>query len=338
VRDSPRWPLGMHGSGSPQSMQVPNVCGDGLAHGLVFHVVDVAFEADLADDLADLRVVYVGDFGEEMVLDLKVEAAEEPGDDLAVGGEVGGGVDLVDGKLVRQPVRGVGQGKLGPLDGVGELEDDGEGDTGGECGDRESDERTPDTQTSDGNDEEEAGVQCFSGPELEVFERTHRRHGHGADSFCEIPLVIDLEDPGDVDHHVEEPAVEMLKAVHLQSALVLVDAHEIADVDVVVDALDVGEGVVEDAVLDLPDIGASAETFEGGTGKLVEPGSRTEAAVAAVVHYVEAGAGDKEAKQHALRESEIPCRGEEDEMDVESDHASQDEKSLDVELAVPLAL
>ena len=91
-------------------------------------------------------------------------------------------------------------------------------------------------------------------------------------------------------------------------------------------------------MLALPDIGASAETFEGGAGKLVEPGSRTETAVAAVVHDVEAGAGDEEAQQHALRESEIPYWGKEDEMDVESDHACQDEKSLDVELAVAPAL
>ena len=249
-------------SGSAHGLEVTEVGSHGFAHGGVFHVGDVAFEADLADDAADLGVVDVGNLGEEVVLDLEVETAYEPGDESALGGEVGGGGDLVDGELVRQfVVAGVREGEIGVFDGVGELEDDGEGDPCGGHGDGEADERVGYSNAGDRDDDEEEGVEDFSGPEFEVLCEAHLRHGNGADPAGEVSLVVDLVDPDDVDHHVEEPAVEVLEAVHPQFALVYVDAHEVADVDVVIDAFDVGEGVVEDAVLDLPDVGAATEAL-----------------------------------------------------------------------------
>ena len=122
-----------------------------------------------------------------------------------------------------------------------------------------------------------------------------------------------------------------------EPALVLVDTHQVADVDVFVHALHVGEAVVDHAVLHLPDVGAAAQALQRTAGQRVNPGARAETAVAAVVHHVEARAGDEQAQQHALGQRKVPRRSKEDQMDVEADHAAHNDCGLGVELAVSLA-
>ncbi len=67
------------GGGLPWSTEVSEVLdvgADGPGHGGVVEIANVAFGADLFHDLADRRVVDVGDAREEVVLDLEVEAAD----------------------------------------------------------------------------------------------------------------------------------------------------------------------------------------------------------------------------------------------------------------------
>src|SRR5882757_4949003 len=151
--------------GTAKAAEVADVGGDGFGHGAVFEVLDVAFEADLLHDLADLGVVDVRDAREEVVLDLEVEAADQPCDQLAAGGEVGGGGDLVDGVLLRQEVAGgVGEGEVGVLDGVGELEDDGEGEAGGHGHGDEAGEPGQEADAVNGDRHEDDGVKGFAAP------------------------------------------------------------------------------------------------------------------------------------------------------------------------------
>ena len=56
--------------------------------------------------------------------------------------------------------------------------------------------------------------------------------------------------------------------------------------------------------------------------------------MAAVVHDIEASAGDEEAEERTLGQRDVPDGSEEDEMDVEGDHACEDDECLGVELAV----
>lgn len=76
--------------------------------------------ADLLDDLGDGGVVGVADFGEEVVFDLVVETAEEPGEDFAALGEVDGGLDLMNGPGMLHSIGFTkGQRELGLLITVG---------------------------------------------------------------------------------------------------------------------------------------------------------------------------------------------------------------------------
>ena len=85
---------------------------------------DAKFGARGFNDLADVRIVYVADPGKQMVLDLKVQAAETPGHERVGWGEVGRGLDFMDRPLL---VHGRGLGrwrrKTVPFDRMGQLKD-----------------------------------------------------------------------------------------------------------------------------------------------------------------------------------------------------------------------
>ena len=61
-----------------------------LKHALVFDIGDVRLTACLLHEPADLGIVDMTDAREKMVLDLEVQAAQQPVKDLAARAEVGG--------------------------------------------------------------------------------------------------------------------------------------------------------------------------------------------------------------------------------------------------------
>src|SRR4051812_3639466 len=88
------------GSAAPEPLQVAEVRGEGLSQGDVTSVVDAVLHRDLADHPGERGVVEVAHLGEEVVLHLEVEPAQEPRDGAARGREVDGRVDLVSRPVV----------------------------------------------------------------------------------------------------------------------------------------------------------------------------------------------------------------------------------------------
>src|SRR4051812_14370142 len=76
------------GSAAPEPLQVAEVRGEGLSQRDVTSVIDAVLHRGLADYAGERGVVEVAYLGEEVVLDLEVEPAQEPREGAARGREV----------------------------------------------------------------------------------------------------------------------------------------------------------------------------------------------------------------------------------------------------------
>jgi hypothetical protein len=112
--------------------------------------------------------------------------------------------------------------------------------------------------------------------------------------------------------------------------LVVGHPAELAQVDVVVEPVDVGEAVVEDVVLPAPDVGAATQEVERPAHQPVElPRSRI-GTVVAVVKDVEADAGEGEAERDRERQGLVPVRRQGEERPVGADGPGEQECRLGV--------
>src|SRR5438045_321650 len=78
----------------------------------------------LADHPTYGRIVHAAHFGEEMMLDLIVEAADVPGEETVLWGEIGCRHHLVDKPGVFHGALCIGLRVVGAFDHMGELEDE----------------------------------------------------------------------------------------------------------------------------------------------------------------------------------------------------------------------
>ena len=107
--------------------------GEGPMRG----IADAGPLAGSLNQSRDSRVMYVANAGEQMMFDLEIQPAQEPGPNRIVSREINRGFDLVHGPLVvHAPGGGIGSWECRILDDVGQLEDGGEGyavDPGDDC-------------------------------------------------------------------------------------------------------------------------------------------------------------------------------------------------------------
>src|SRR5580692_10172250 len=66
----------------------------------IFNVYQPILKAGLPDDLADRRIMNVRYFGEKMMLNLEVQATDQPADYRVPGGKIGRSTDLVDSPFI----------------------------------------------------------------------------------------------------------------------------------------------------------------------------------------------------------------------------------------------
>ncbi len=282
----------------------------------------------------------MADAREEVVLDLEVEPAEEPVPHAVVRGEVGRGGHLMhrpfglDAVVVLQLLH-----ELGIAHHVRQLEHDGDDQPGHEHHDAVADQRVHHAGEEHGQHQEHAHIAQLGGPEHDVLLHRQRLHGGVVrDAAGEVLPQVVVEDPEEVGEPVEQQAVHVLEPVEPLSLLPFMHADPGLDVDVVVHALHVGEGVVVDVVLQLPEVHVAAQEVEREAHDLVHPAAAAVAAVSAVVHHVEADGGDGEAEQGAeAQRHPAGGGGEEDQRDVQRhEHGDQDAR-LQVEAEVARA-
>ncbi len=316
---------GLGDGGAAEVAELAGMRDQACEEGGVDVVGDVIPFAGAGDELGDFGVVEVRDVGEEVVFGLEVEAAEVPGEDFGFGGEVDGGLHLVNGPGFFHVAGGhVGEGVGGIIDDVGELEDGGHDQAGDAHGDEvpgEDGERAvEEAGEADGEGHEDDFAED-EGDEVKTFGAVDRVIADaGANDVAEV---ID-EVPFDGDDGVEEPEVDVLPAVEPVAALFRGEAGEGTEFDVVIVADDVGVGVVEFVVFDVPDVGGAADEVEGEGHEPVDIFFVGVGFVAGVVLDVEADASDSEAEGEGGEHGHGEVVGEEDESDVGGEDPEED--------------
>lgn len=162
----------------------------------ILDILDTVFLAGAFDDLADGRIVYMGDLGKQVVFDLEIEAADQPANQLILGSKIGRRLDLVNGPFIFHLTRGlIRQREMGMLDRVSELEDDTQYETGHETHAQETDQ--PGQEANDINRQcyEDERVREFIEPEFNMLGSGHLTKRSRTDSSGEILRVISDEYP-----------------------------------------------------------------------------------------------------------------------------------------------
>src|SRR5882757_1873669 len=75
---------------------------NGVPHPGILDIDQTILLTGLPDDLTDGRIMYMRYLGENMVFDLEIQSADQPGNDRVIRGEVSGRLDLVYSPFVFQ--------------------------------------------------------------------------------------------------------------------------------------------------------------------------------------------------------------------------------------------
>ena len=91
-------------------------------HPGILNVGNVKLPAGFLDDLTNGRIMHMRYFGKQVVLNLEIESANQCGNELIAGGEIGSGLQLVNCPLILQAVIGhIRHGKMRMLYSVSQL-------------------------------------------------------------------------------------------------------------------------------------------------------------------------------------------------------------------------
>ena len=272
---------------------------DTCAEGRELRVSDPKVSAGLFRELWNRRVIDVADPWEQVVFDLKVQAANKPRDDSTTPGEVHGRLDLMDcPRVVDAPGNRWGQRKLRLFHAVRHLEHHTQCHTRHQSGDHVVKEDDPDGVKQQRDPESHAEEDHFAGNEDDQLPTRGARErlvtDPAADEFAEIinQLPLDGQQP------IERPEVEMLPTVIPPPLLMRRQPAEQAEVDVGVMTGDIDVGVMEHDVLPAPQVGAASNQLQRHRHELVDPGEVRIGLVAAVVLNVEPDLGREQPEQH----------------------------------------
>lgn len=247
------------------------------------------------DDAGKLRVMYVANVREQVVFDLIVQATNKPRHDAALRRKVGSSEQLVDCPAILQ-VAGIIRDRVSRvIHNVRRLEYTG----GHEAQDevhhgKEQKGHIPGNIQHDHRDDEEVSVvqqfghDKFHQRPAEAYTLCRKQAHFGvADELADILC----GDPHKGHHAVEYPGVDVLKAMEPIALLMRREAQDLARVDILIHAADIGKGVVQYIVLYPPvERIAANEIKQVPQCRIYEfvPGIRT---VVSIVHNREAYAG-----------------------------------------------
>ena len=80
--------------------QVHGMRNNGMAHPSELCIFYIKIGTGLFDDFADGRVMHMRNFWEKVVLNLKIQSANQPGNQFIFCSKIGGGKHLVYGPLI----------------------------------------------------------------------------------------------------------------------------------------------------------------------------------------------------------------------------------------------
>ena len=124
----------------------------------------------------------------------------------------------------------------------------------------------------------------------------HLPHRGVIDPFPEVFDKIPAQRPGQGADGIQGEHVEELKAMCRQPFLGGALSQKRAMGNIIIDTVDIGESVMDDIVLDLPDVGVTAQRIHSQPHDTVYPFFVREAVVTGIVHDIECYA-DKDKSQ-----------------------------------------
>lgn len=308
----------------------------GFAEGLVKVIRDAELFSGTLYNRADGGVVDAADPGEEMVLDLKIETAHVPAQDFAVPREVCRGAHLVDHPMLLDPVVFVRLRMLRLFDHVCQLKGDAHDDAGRQVEAGETDE-----PLYKGNIEQQKrqnnGVAVIEG--LGYKKSYPFAFGMflifvGAERVLEKQFVIFYEYPEEACHGVGNECEVVLDPVNGFVLFVGREPDEPAEIKVFVVLVDVGVGVVDNIVGDLPDVAVGPEHVESIAQKLVDRLVGGVGAVEGVVGDGEADAGHAYAHEEGHNPHAVDRKRAAHDQRVGSEIETQQDNGFDYHLRV----
>src|SRR5436309_186573 len=188
-----------------------------------------------------------------MMLDLKIQPAQQPAENAAAACEIHGRLHLVNGPIRRHSLAAMlvcyGHGKLSFLDTVRQLKDDAQHNAAHEGGNRINQQHRPDGMQQHRDRERQGEEHDLAADENQQVFSLGPRDLVSADATGGEVVKVVNKVPLDGQESVQQPEVNALNAMKPISFLLRREPAKKSDVDVVVVAVDVRERVVDRVVL-----------------------------------------------------------------------------------------
>lgn len=136
--------------------------------------------------------------------------------------------------------------------------------------------------------------------------------------------------PFEQDKAIKRPEVDVLPAMKAESFLVRRKSAQEAKLNIVVVAGNVGVGMVENAMLPVPHIGAAADHIDGPRHELVDPTDIGIGPVPGVVLNIEPDGGGSQGQHQGQWNGSQPTGRDKYQQDVTGKEPGQDEASLEI--------
>ena len=316
---------------APEEAQFTPVAGERLAPRGVAGVADAELLARRAHDRRETRVVQVADVRQQVVLDLVIQPADVQIQQPVARREVHGRLDLVHGPLVVD-VRRVAHRlrERGIAVDVRELEDHAQDQADRQHHDQEANQHLPPWEDQQRKREHDHEVEQLAGPERDLVRRAHLRVnvvGVGLADQHHHEVAHDEVEADHAVHHREVPGLDLEQRLPRRAGR---EAHQAERLDVVVEAGDVGVGVMPHVVLGAPAKPAHAQHLGAEADQLVDARIIGVAAVVGVVHDVEADRGDGHRPHHAQDDVDQRREMAEQQKQVRTQPPGQRDRRLEV--------
>src|SRR4051794_18281521 len=158
-------------------------------------------------------------------------------------------------------------------------------------------------------------------PEYEMVRKGHFLQGHVTHLAFEIFCIIQQKYPKKIKNAIEEPKVKMLVLMKTIFLLCFAHPHPGLNVNIIIDPIHIGVGMVNDIMLHIPHKAVAAQYIQGKSRQAIDPFVLRKAPVRPVMHHIEADGGYHTAQQNAFHNGPKSIGSKEHEMDIDKQEA-----------------
>lgn len=271
----------------------------------------------------------MADLGEEVVLDLIVQSAEQPGQHSAALSEVDRRSHLMHRPgMFHAASIAYRQRKRRLLITMGKLKDHAQNNAGNQHDQAVEEQDHPPLVEEHGDHESEREEDNLADDEDDQIPALGAGVTVLADLAGDVRLEVVEQMPLKQNKPIERPKVDVLPAMEAEPFLVWRKPAEEAELNIVVVAGDVGVSVMEDTMLPVPHVAAAPDDVDRPRHELVDPADVGIGPVPGVVLDVEPDAGGGQGQHNGERNGCHPTGRYEDQQDIAGYEGSQDERRL----------